>query len=189
MQKRIADQDAIARKLDELASSVRKDFSGAAHPVLIGIQRRGVEIARRLVERVAQSSGKAIPLGILDITFYRDDLSMVSHQPVVRNTTIPFGLDDAHIVLVDDVIFTGRTIRAALDALVDFGRPRIVRLLTLVDRGRRELPIQPDYAGWKVKTARDDVVHVKVRELDGEDAVDLSIGGRAAAPQPTPGPR
>jgi len=114
-----------------------------------------------------------VPLGILDITFYRDDLSMVSEQPVIHNTDIPFNLDDKYVVLVDDVIYTGRTIRSALDALVDFGRPSVVKLLALVDRGMRELPIQPDYAGWTIPTTYEDKISVKVEELDGEDSIEM----------------
>ncbi len=179
---RIADQIAINGKLDELASLVYKDVQDPSRLVLVGIQRRGVELAQRIAKRIAENTGLEVPLGILDITFYRDDLSMVSHHPVVHSTQIPFGLDDKVIVLVDDVVYTGRTIRAALDALVDFGRPRIVRLLALVDRGHRELPVQPDYIGWEVPTKIGDVIHVKVREIDGEDAVDMSIAtnGRKA---------
>ena len=179
---RIADGIGINGKLDELASLVYKDAMDPSRLAFVGIQRRGVELAQRIVHKIAENTGVTIPLGVLDITFYRDDLSMVSHHPVVHSTQIPFNLDDKMIVLVDDVVYTGRTIRAALDALVDFGRPRIVRLLALVDRGHRELPIQPDYVGWEVPTKLGDVIHVKVRELDGEDAVDMSTAsnGRKA---------
>jgi len=120
---------------------------------------------------------KNVPLGILDITFYRDDLSMVSEQPVIHNTDIPFNLDEKYVVLVDDVIYTGRTIRSALDALVDFGRPSVVKLLALVDRGMRELPIQPDYAGWTIPTTYEDKISVKVEELDGIDLVEMISRG------------
>jgi len=173
MPKTIADSCAFTDKLDSLADAVIHGCPNISDLVLVGIQRRGTQLAERLARTIEKNTGAAIPLGVLDITFYRDDLSMVAQQPIVHSTEIRFNLDGKHVVLVDDVIYTGRTIRAALDALVDFGRPRVVRLLVLVDRGLRELPVQPDYAGWQLATTTGDRISVKVTELDGEDSVTL----------------
>jgi len=137
---------------------------------LVGIRRRGVELAARL-QNILQKKTAIIPLGILDITLYRDDLSAVAKQPVVRETQIQFDLDGKDILLVDDVLFTGRTIRAALSELVDFGRPRSIKLLTLIDRGHRELPIQPDFTGKDIRTEKNQSIEVRLKELDGEDKV------------------
>jgi pyrimidine operon attenuation protein/uracil phosphoribosyltransferase len=138
---------------------------------LVGIQRRGVPLARRIAEAISENEGAAVPVGALDITFYRDDLSLIAQQPVVKGTDLPFDLNGATVVLVDDVLYTGRTIRAAMDALVDFGRPQAIRLAVLVDRGHRELPIRADHVGKNVPTSREEVVRVHVAEIDGEDAV------------------
>ena len=137
---------------------------------LVGIRRRGVELAARL-QNILQKKTAVIPLGILDITLYRDDLSAVAKQPVVRETQIQFDLDGKDILLVDDVLFTGRTIRAALSELVDFGRPRSIKLLTLVDRDHRELPIQPDFTGKFIQTESNQSIEVHLKELDGEDKI------------------
>ena len=174
--KQIADPHSIAEKLTSLASDIHRDCPDPADLIIIGIQRRGAQLGERLARIIGEKTGREIPLGILDITFYRDDLSMVAQQPIVHSTDIPFNLEDTYVVLVDDVIYTGRTIRAALDALVDFGRAKVVRVAVMVDRGWRELPIQPDYAGWTIETTREQVVHVTVSELDGEDAVMLAQG-------------
>jgi pyrimidine operon attenuation protein/uracil phosphoribosyltransferase len=174
--KQIADPHSIAEKLTTLASDIHQDCPDPADLIIIGIQRRGAQLGERLAGIIGKKTGLEIPLGILDITFYRDDLSMVAQQPIVHSTEIRNNLDDKYVVLVDDVIYTGRTIRAALDALVDFGRAKVVRLAILVDRGWRELPIQPDYTGWTVETTREQVVHVTVSELDGEDAAVLKDG-------------
>ena len=146
-------------------------FPDMSSLVFVGIQRRGTQLAARLARLVEERTGHAVPLGVLDITFYRDDLSMAAHQPIVHSTAIPCNLDDRDVLLFDDVIHTGRTIRAALDALMDFGRPRRVKLCVLVDRGQRELPIQPDFCGWHVETAADETISVSVKELDGADAI------------------
>ena len=128
-------------------------------------------MARRIAAAVQENEGVALPVGALDITFYRDDLSLVAQQPVVKGTQLPVDLNDRTVVLVDDVLYTGRTVRAAMDALVDFGRPRAIRLAVLVDRGHRELPIRADHVGKNVPTSRDEVVKVALVEVDGEDAV------------------
>ena len=137
---------------------------------LVGIRRRGVELAARL-QNILQKKSVKIPMGILDITLYRDDLSAVAKQPVVRETQIQFDLEEKDILLVDDVLFTGRTIRAALSELVDFGRPKSIKLLTLVDRGHRELPIQPDFTGKFIQTESNQPIEVHLKELDGEDKI------------------
>ena len=142
---------------------------GAGDLVIIGIQRRGVYLAGRLREFLRTSEGVKLPLGELDITLYRDDITLLSDQPVVHSTSIPVDINGRRIVLVDDVLYTGRTIRAALEAIGDIGRPACVQLLILIDRGHRELPIQPDYLGRAVPTSSQEIVDVRVKELDGED--------------------
>ena len=170
---RIADGVAINGKLDELASLVYQEAKDPSRLAFIGIQRRGVELAQRIVRRIAENTGVTVPLGVLDITFYRDDLSMVAQQPVVKGTELPSGIDGRTIVLVDDVLYTGRTIRAAMDALVDFGRPQAIRLAVLVDRGHRELPIRADHVGKNVPTSREELVRVHLEEIDGDDGVEI----------------
>jgi len=177
MSKIIADSKKISDEIDVLADKIIADCPDVSNLILIGIQRRGAQISQRILNVINKKYNVNVPLGILDITFYRDDLSMVSEQPVIHNTDIPFNLDEKYVVLVDDVIYTGRTIRSALDALVDFGRPSVVKLLALVDRGMRELPIQPDYAGWTIPTTYEDKISVKVEELDGTDLVEMISRG------------
>jgi pyrimidine operon attenuation protein/uracil phosphoribosyltransferase len=130
-----------------------------------------VPLAQRIAAAIAENEGVEVPVGALDITFYRDDLSLVAQQPIVKGTDLPFDLNGATVVLVDDVLYTGRTIRAAMDALVDFGRPQAIRLAVLVDRGHRELPIRADHVGKNVPTSREETVRVHLAEIDGEDAV------------------
>ena len=141
--------------------------------VLVGIQTRGVPIARRLSVALEKQSGVKVPVGALDITLYRDDLTTIASHPVIHGTDIPVSIDGRRVVLVDDVLYTGRTVRAALDELIDFGRPARIELLVLVDRGHRELPIRADFAGLALKTARDESVQVHIVEDDGEDRVTL----------------
>lgn len=169
--KEIVSAAEIDRLVDRLAGEVDKAFR-MDNLVLIGIRRRGVELAARLKE-LLEKSGRAIPFGVLDITLYRDDLDTVSVQPVVRETRVPGDLTGRDILLVDDVLYTGRTIRAALSELVDFGRPRTVKLLVLVDRNHRELPIQPDFTGVFTPTEERQFVEVNLREVDGRDGVFL----------------
>lgn len=140
---------------------------------LIGIRCRGVPLAERLAKELEKLGAKNLSLGILDITLYRDDLSLVASQPIVKETKLPFGIDDKVLILVDDVLFTGRTVRSALDALIDFGRPQGVRLAVLIDRGNRELPIQADYTGKKISTNLKEMVKVELKEVDGRDEVSL----------------
>lgn len=160
-----------------MASELVEQCHGTDDVVLVGIQRRGVELAQRLAKLVEAQEGKAITTGKLDITLYRDDLSTVGPRPVIGETDLPDDLDGRTVVIVDDVLYTGRTIRAAMDELADFGRPRRILLCVLVDRGGRELPIQPDIVGLRKAIGPDERVDVLVRELDGRDTVDLVRNG------------
>lgn len=162
----------IEMALKNLAAQIaeKEDLEKVA---LIGIRCRGVPLAERLAEELEKLGAKNVSLGILDITLYRDDLSLVASQPVVKETKLPFGIDDKIIILVDDVLFTGRTIRSALDALIDFGRPQRIKLAVLIDRGNRELPIQADYIGKKISTSLQEMVKVELKEVDGKDEVSL----------------
>ena len=159
----------MERALRRMGNEIVERNHGAGDLVIIGIQRRGVYLAGRLREFLRASAGVKLPLGELDITLYRDDITLLSDQPVVHSTSIPVDINGRRIVLVDDVLYTGRTIRAALEAIGDIGRPACVQLLILIDRGHRELPIQPDYLGRAVPTSSQEIVDVRVKELDGED--------------------
>jgi pyrimidine operon attenuation protein/uracil phosphoribosyltransferase len=167
------DADRISRALTRIAHEILERNHGIDRVSLVGVRSRGVPLARRIASVLAGASGEDVATGALDITLYRDDLmrSAVGPQPVVRRTEIPFSIDDRTIVLVDDVLYTGRTTRAALDALIDFGRPRAIQLVVLVDRGHRELPIKADYVGKNVPTSRKESVQVRLQELDGVDEV------------------
>ena len=171
--RRIMTADEIRRATIRLSHEIVEKQAGTSGLLLIGIQRRGVPLARRIAEAIAENESVDIAVGALDITFYRDDLSLVAQQPVVKGTDLPFGIDGRTIVLVDDVLYTGRTIRAAMDALVVFGRPQAIRLAVLVDRGHRELPIRADHVGKNVPTSREEIVRVHLEEIDGEDGVDI----------------
>jgi pyrimidine operon attenuation protein / uracil phosphoribosyltransferase len=187
--RQIMTADEIRRAVVRISHELIEKQAGTSGLVLVGIQRRGVPLARRIADAIRENEGADLPVGALDITFYRDDLSLVAQQPVVKGTELPVDLNDRTVVLVDDVLFTGRTIRAAMDALVDFGRPRAIRLAVLIDRGHRELPIRADHVGKNVPTSRDEVVHVLLDEIDGEDAVRIDrlpaaqrAAGEAAEP-------
>jgi pyrimidine operon attenuation protein/uracil phosphoribosyltransferase len=182
--RQIMTADEIRRATIRLSHEIVEKQAGTDGLVLIGIQRRGVPLARRIAESIAEHEGADLPVGALDITFYRDDLSMVALQPVVKGTELPTGIDGKTIVLVDDVLYTGRTIRAAMDALVDFGRPQAIRLAVLVDRGHRELPIRADHVGKNVPTSREEVVRVHLEEVDGEDSVEIERVVAIAVPEP-----
>jgi pyrimidine operon attenuation protein/uracil phosphoribosyltransferase len=171
--RQIMTAEEIRRATTRISHEIVEKQAGTAGLVLVGIQRRGVPLARRIAASIAEHEGVEVPVGALDITFYRDDLSLVAQQPLVKGTDLPFDLNESTIVLVDDVLYTGRTIRAAMDALVDFGRPRAIRLAVLVDRGHRELPIRADHVGKNVPTSREELVRVHVEEVDGEDGVDI----------------
>jgi len=168
----ILDARALSRALQRMAVEVLELARGTDRLVLIGIQRRGVELAERIAKLIEKDEGVVLPRGALDITLYRDDLETVGPKPVIGETRIP-DLAGKHVVIVDDVLYTGRTVRAALDELADFGRPERISLCVLVDRGGRELPIQPDIVGTKVKVSDGERVDVLVEELDGRDEVDL----------------
>jgi pyrimidine operon attenuation protein / uracil phosphoribosyltransferase len=171
--RRIMTADEIRRATIRLSHEIVEKQAGTDGLLLIGIQRRGVPLARRIAAAILENEGAGVPVGALDITFYRDDLSLVAQQPVVKGTELPSGIDGRTVVLVDDVLYTGRTIRAAMDALVDFGRPRAIRLAVLVDRGHRELPIRADHVGKNVPTSREELVRVHLEETDGEDGVEI----------------
>jgi pyrimidine operon attenuation protein/uracil phosphoribosyltransferase len=165
------DEAEIVRAVTRIAHEVVERNRGSAGVVLVGIAARGDDLARRLADEIERIEGGAVPVGALDITFYRDDIGMRAEAPEVHETRISFDVTGRTVVLVDDVLFTGRTIRAAMDALVDFGRPRAIQLAVLVDRGHRELPIRADFVGKNVPTRKDEDVVVAIREVDGEDAV------------------
>jgi len=169
------DSERIGRSLTRIAHEIVERNRGVGDLALVGVRTRGVPIAKRLAASLRDITGTEVPTGALDITLYRDDLmkTAVGPQPIVRRTEIPFSIDGRHIVLVDDVLYTGRTIRAALDALIDFGRPSTIQLVVLVDRGHRELPIKADYVGKNVPTSRRETIHVRLAEIDGRDEVTL----------------
>jgi pyrimidine operon attenuation protein/uracil phosphoribosyltransferase len=171
--RQIMTADEIRRATTRLSHEIVEKQAGTAGLMLIGIQRRGVPLARRIAAAILEHEGVEIPVGALDITFYRDDLSLVAQQPIVKGTELPEGIDGRTIILVDDVLYTGRTIRAAMDALVDFGRPQAIRLAVLVDRGHRELPIRADHVGKNVPTSREESVRVHLEETDGVDEVEI----------------
>nr|WP_320189767.1 bifunctional pyr operon transcriptional regulator/uracil phosphoribosyltransferase PyrR [uncultured Desulfobacter sp.] len=164
------DQD-YKRIITRIAYEIIEKHKGVKNLALVGIQTRGDFLAKRLAEQIANIEGTTLPVGSMDINMYRDDWTKISHQPSVRPSNIPFSVDDKEIILVDDVLFTGRTVRAAMEALMDFGRPARIELAILVDRGHRELPIQADYQGIFADTEPDDMIHVHVLEHDLEDRV------------------
>ena len=160
--------------LSRIAAEIIEDHPDLTDVVLVGIRRRGIPLAERLDQKIRKLSGQELPLGKLDITFYRDDLTLVDTQPVVEASHLDFDVEEKTVILVDDVLYTGRTTRAALDSVLDYGRPRSVELVVLVDRGHRELPIQADYVGKHVETARDEVVEVRMPSVDDEEGVFLT---------------
>ncbi|NIA22798.1 MAG: bifunctional pyr operon transcriptional regulator/uracil phosphoribosyltransferase PyrR [Proteobacteria bacterium] len=168
---KIMDELSIKRVLKRMAHEIVEKNSGIDNLILVGIQRRGDILAGRIAGLLKEIEGKEVTTGKLDITLYRDDLSSIANQPIIHKTDIPVNIDDKTIILVDDVLFTGRTIRAALDELIDFGRPKRIQVAVLVDRGHRELPIRADYVGKNIPTAKDELVDVHVKELDGGDEV------------------
>ena len=175
----ILDKETVDKALTRIAHEIIESLKSMDDVVMIGIKNRGAHLGVRLAQKLSSISGTAVPVGALDITLYRDDLTEVAEQPVVHATEIDFDIDHKKVVLVDDVLFTGRTIRCALDALIDFGRPAQIQLAVLVDRGHRELPIRADYVGKNVPTAVKEVVEVKLEETDGKDEVVIceKVGG------------
>jgi pyrimidine operon attenuation protein/uracil phosphoribosyltransferase len=176
----VLDAARIDRTITRIAHEIVERNGDLESLALVGIRSRGVPLAHRLQKRIASICGREVPVGTLDITLYRDDLTTVGPQAILKETSIPFPIDGRRIVLVDDVLFTGRTIRAALDGLMDFGRPRQIQLAVLVDRGHRELPIRADYAGKNVPTSLDEMVEVRLEEEDGCDQVLLIRRAKAA---------
>ena len=173
----LMDEKKLGETLESITEKILSEFGADPQLVLIGIRTRGVPLAERMREIMKEKKGIEPPVGILDITLYRDDLSTLAKNPIVRPTTLPFDLDDKKIILIDDVIYTGRTIRAALDQLADFGRPALVRLAVLIDRGWREIPIHPDFAGFQIETEKTQIVQVRMKEIDGDEKVMLLSPG------------
>lgn len=167
--KKVLDAEGIHRAVMRIAHEILERNGGTANLVLVGIRTRGVYLAERLKKQIEAIEKAEIPLGILDITLYRDDLGEIGPNPSVKETKLPFDLSQRKVILVDDVLFTGRTIRAALDALTDFGRPKMIQLAVMIDRGHRELPIKADYVGKNIPTARNEEVILRLSEKDGED--------------------
>ncbi|WP_062048588.1 bifunctional pyr operon transcriptional regulator/uracil phosphoribosyltransferase PyrR [Bacillus sp. JCM 19034] len=175
MSRVILDEQAIRRAITRIAHEIIERNKGVDNCVLIGIKTRGIYIANRLAERIEQIEGVAVPVGEVDITLYRDDLSKksASEEPVIQGTNIEVDITNRKVILIDDVLYTGRTVRAALDALVDLGRPSQIQLAVLIDRGHRELPIRPDYVGKNVPTSKSEIIAAKVKEVDEIDEVTI----------------
>ncbi|MCG8502858.1 MAG: bifunctional pyr operon transcriptional regulator/uracil phosphoribosyltransferase PyrR [Firmicutes bacterium] len=171
---KIMDEKAMGRAITRIAHEIIEKNKGVKDVVLIGIQRRGVPLAERIAAKIKEVEDVKVPVGILDITLYRDDLSLLSEHPVINGTDIDFSITGKKIVLVDDVLYTGRTVRAAIDAIMDLGRAKMVQLAILIDRGHRELPIRADFIGKNVPTSKNEVVHVKVDKFDGVNEVVIS---------------
>ncbi len=171
LKKEIIDSSGMDRAITRIAHEILEKNKGTDNLVLIGIRTRGVPLAQRLARKIEEIEDVEVKTGTLDITLYRDDLSTVSQQPIVHRTEIPFDISNKKVVLVDDVLFTGRTVRAALDALIDLGRPRQIQLAIIVDRGHRELPIRADFVGKNLPTSLSEVVSVNLKEVDGEDSI------------------
>ena len=167
----LMDADGIRRALVRISHEIVERNKGVENIVIVGIRTRGVPIAERLAETISKIEGKRPPVGVLDITLYRDDLSMLAYQPILHPTELPVDITGKTVVLVDDVLYTGRTIRAALDALIDMGRPKAIQLAVLIDRGHRELPIRADFVGKNVPTSSREVVSVQLQGTDGSEKV------------------
>jgi len=169
----IVDGEGLRRAVTRIAHEIIERNDGAQNLVLVGIRTRGVPLAERLAKKIREFEGVEPPVGALDITLYRDDLQMIAHQPVVSGTDVPVSINDKIVVLVDDVLYTGRTVRAALDELIDLGRPKAIQLAVMVDRGHREIPIRADFVGKNVPTSRREVIMVHVSEVDDRDGVSI----------------
>ena len=169
----IVDGEGLRRAITRIAHEIIERNDGAKDLVLVGIRTRGVPIAERLAQKIREFEGIELPVGALDITLYRDDLQKIAHQPVVSGTDVPTSIDDKIVVLVDDVLYTGRTVRAALDELIDLGRPKAIQLAVVVDRGHREIPIRADFVGKNVPTSKREVIMVHVSEVDEVDGVSI----------------
>ncbi len=167
----IMDSQAIKRALTRVAHEIVERNKGVSDVTLVGIRTRGVPLAQRVAEEIKRIEGIDLPVGVLDITLYRDDLSTLAYQPIVHETLIPFSINGKKVVLIDDVLFTGRTVRAALDAIIDIGRPSSIQLAVLIDRGHRELPIRADYVGKNVPTSSKEIVSVQLSSIDSNEQV------------------
>ena len=172
--RQVMSKEEMDLALSRIAAEIVEDHPDLGNTVMVGIRRRGVPLAERLQSKMAQLAGVTVPLGFLDITFYRDDFSLISSQPVVEGSHLDFDVDARQVIMVDDVLYTGRTTRAGLDSVIDYGRPKKVELVVLIDRGHRELPIQADYVGKYVETAANEVVEVRIPPIDEDEAVYLS---------------
>jgi pyrimidine operon attenuation protein/uracil phosphoribosyltransferase len=170
----VLDARAMDRTLRRMADEIVELNDGTDDLIIVGIQRRGVQLAARIVSSIRTRENVDVPSGALDITLYRDDLQTVGPRPVVGPTDLPWAIDGKHVVIVDDVLYTGRTVRAAIDCIFDYGRPERVQLAVLADRGHRELPIRPDYVGKNLPTAQTERVNVRVEEIDGSDEVTIT---------------
>lgn len=168
---KILDKEAIERTLTRIAHEILEKNRGTKDLCLVGIRTRGAILVQRLNKCLEKIEGQGVPEGVLDITLYRDDLTLVASSPVVGETQIPFDITDKKVILVDDVLYTGRTIRAALDEIMDFGRPQNIQLVVLIDRGHREMPVRADYVGKNIPTAKNETVEVRLEEVDGKDEV------------------
>lgn len=169
----LLDNTAINRALSRISHEIAEKNKGVENIVLIGIQRRGVPLSKSIAEKIEKFENVKVPVGVLDITFYRDDLSLLDEHPIVKGTDIPFNITGMNIVLVDDVLYTGRTARSAMEAIMDLGRPSSIQLAILIDRGHRELPIRADFVGKNVPTSKQEVIKVHVDSIDGKDNVEL----------------
>jgi len=169
----IIDGEGLRRAVTRIAHEIIERNDGAKNLVLVGIRTRGYPLAERLAQKIKEFEGIEPPVGALDITLYRDDLQMIDHQPVVKGTDVPTSINEKIVVLVDDVLYTGRTVRAALDELIDLGRPKAIQLAVIVDRGHREIPIRADFVGKNVPTSKKEVIKVHVTEVDGRDGVSI----------------
>jgi pyrimidine operon attenuation protein/uracil phosphoribosyltransferase len=181
-ERQVLDGSGVQRALSRMAHEIIERHKGVEGVVLVGIRTNGVYLARRLAAKIAEIEGANAPLGELDITLYRDDLSTIKAHPLVRKTEIPFDLTDRKVVLVDDVLYTGRTIRAAMDGVMDLGRPKLIQLAVLIDRGHRELPIRADYVGKNIPTGSEERVKVFLREEGQDDRVVILPGPERSAP-------
>lgn len=172
--KALADREDIDRVLTRIAHEILEKNKGSKNIVLVGIKTRGVPLAKRIAKKIEEIENKVISCGELDITLYRDDLSQISSQPIVHNTEIPFDINEKIVVLVDDVIYTGRTVRSAMDALIDLGRPGAIQLAVLVDRGHREVPIRADFVGKNIPTSNDEIIEVRLDEIDNKEEIAIA---------------
>lgn len=174
----VMDETALQRALKRIAHEIIENNEGIDNVCLIGIRTRGVPLAEYIASYIKEYEGKVIKVGILDITLYRDDLSIISDHPVINSTEIPFNIQGSTLVLIDDVLYTGRTVRAAIEAIMELGRPSRIQLAVVADRGHRELPIRADYIGKNIPTSKNEIIAVKIKEIDGEEGVYILEGKR-----------